>query len=663
MTTRTRAWFHAPPEAWAWRVSLGLVIASVLVATIRAGLDGWIPTNDAAPMVMRSSHSLGAHPTWFGLYAWPTSEALGEPTFTLGPWQLWWMWLPIRLMGTTWGPLLSMAALNSAWIMLTTWLVKRHMGYRYAIAVTVFFAALIWTISADTFFSPVPVVATIPPLAAFCFIAWLVALGDRRSILWFALAANILVLGHPEASLIVAMVGFAALVAFALHVVRERRTAPQSWPEARRATLGSLAAAVGVAVVAWLPPLGQELFGDPGNITNMIRGHAASDTSWLSPGRCIQAASSLFAGPPFWFRDSTEHSFLTLTGALPSPRAAVVSLTVLGLVIVALVVLAIRRRDRTSVVTLALGAVAVASSIVHALNAPYGQYFLPLWVVAMFTTFAVTIAMIRSAPRPVIVRGVPVAVGLGVALFLVTFPRTDIPHSTAGSMAEIRDSHYLNDRVLPELRGQGTVMLQPAFTGMFPYASALAIALDNANIPVCARRIVSFIGFHDPDCSTPGRRISVTYQSGARFIALHPGERLLARIDRLTPAEQRTFGELSLAIWNGLGSLGAAGRPLERTAAYRALVEDARHPSLAQLDADSAELFDDPRRITADFDTRDDFARLITMTDDASGGRVSVAGLPGVSGTDLVLWARLLQRLDRGIIVIAAPDDRRVGAR
>ncbi len=259
---------------WVFRAVAALTVAPIVATAIRFGLDGWIPVNDAAPTVIRSKYALTFHPTLVGMFT-DASGWIHASTFFAGPWQLWWMSLPIRVLGFTWGPLLSMAALNSCWILLAGFCVRRAFGRPTAIAALGSLALLLWSIGFGMAVTPVPMAMVLPGFAAFVMIAWAVAAGDDRSIWAMAVIGNFLVLDHLVLSRLVPSIALAALCCWGFWVIRVRSRNPAGWPGRRRRAIGTLAIGAGLTLVAWTPSIIQEITNDPGNLTNLVRANAA----------------------------------------------------------------------------------------------------------------------------------------------------------------------------------------------------------------------------------------------------------------------------------------------------------------------------------------------------------------------------------------------------
>src|SRR5690606_13414951 len=122
---------------------------------------------DGASTVLRAKYALSSDPSLIGMYAYMSSTWIDTPTFFPGPWQLWWMSVPIRVLGTRWGPLLSMAVLNALWYVLAGWLAKRRFGVGAGVGVLLVLAAFSWSLGLASTFTPVPIVAVVIAFAAF----------------------------------------------------------------------------------------------------------------------------------------------------------------------------------------------------------------------------------------------------------------------------------------------------------------------------------------------------------------------------------------------------------------------------------------------------------------------------------------------------------------
>ena len=541
-----------------------------------------------------------------------------------------------------------MAVLNSLFLLLAAWCVRRRLGDRSAIFALVFLGLLTWSFGADAFHSPVPVVAAAAPFAAFCFAAWALAAGDEGVLPVVVGLAAYLGLCHPSTAVLVPVIGLSALVLWFVAMRRRQRTDPASWDGYRRRSIRAAVVAIGIAVVLWIPPLIQELTTNPGNLTHLYRASGQIPT-WMGPQRSAASVFTLFSGWPFWFRGSTDHSFLTGTAPIPSSAATVLTAVLFVVVALAAGWLAYRRVDRPAFSAVVLAVCAAFASWLHFLRSPSGQYFLPIWGVAAFVTFAFAYAFVRALPDRLKHVAPVVAVVFTAVLALLNLPQRPIPHFTASTAQERRISRALDRRILPAVRDRGTVHMAPAFYGTYPYAAALVVALDDAGVPVCADHIVSFQGYRNAACEGHRPGLTVIYRSAATFTHPPEGETVVARYGTLTPAEQQDWKELSLAVSGAIDALDRSGQPMRLTPAYRAAMRTGRVPDLRG--AHAPEFLADPGLVNTSFSAQGSLARYVRMAADRSNGRVALTKLPGVSDADLLRWARLRTKLARGVVV------------
>lgn len=639
--------------SWAYRIVAVSVIVPIVLSAVLAAHGGWIPTNDAAAVVLRAKYSLGSSPDLLGLYAWPSSAAIGVSTFSPGPWQLWWMALPIDLLGTTWGPLLSMAVLNSVFVLVAGWAVRRRLGDGSGIAALGFFALLIWSFGADAFASPVPVVAVVAPLAAYCFVAWALAAGDDDLLPVFAGLASFLTLGFPETTLIVPFLGVATLTLWFIGLRKRRALDVGAWPSLEGRVFRRLGAAVLVTFVIWLPPVIQEITSGHGNLGNLYQAQGEMPR-WMSGPTSVGALFSLFARYPFWLRGSTEHSFLTFNGPMPSAPAIVGAVAGVGAALVAAVIVSHRRGDHAASTAVVLAVWAMVAAWLHLVRSPHGQYFLPIWPIMMFVTFALVYTGTRALPASLVARAPIVAVSAALVVMVATLPDRPIPHFTATSPAQVRISRAMNASVVTAVRDRGTVSVEAASSATYPYVAALAVALDDARVPMCADHVVSFSGYDNPACDRPVPGVVVTYRPDATSTRVPSGETIIARYDPLTSTERAEWERLSRMLRSGIDRLVTTGSPLPVADRYRDLLPD--EWVVSADGAASVRFVDDPRLLVTDFDAQTVFADAVVSVDAASHGREALVRLQGMSDADLLRWVELRRKLADGIVVTARPS-------
>lgn len=508
-----------------FRTVAALTILPIVIGAILAGLGGWIPTNDGASTVLRAKYAIGSDPSLVGMFAYMSSTWAQTPTYFPGPWQLWWMSIPIRVLGTGWGTLLSMAVLNSLWFLLAGWLTKRRFGVGVGSAVMIFLALLVWSLGLQTTRTSVPMVAVMLVYAVFLFLAWTVSTGDERVLPWIALSANYLVLNHLQLTRLVPVIGLAAVSSWIVVIVRERRVGGEAWRDKKRRSLRAWAIAWGVTVVMWTPTIVQQFTSSNGNLTNLGRAASASRLDPLARlSGAFPYATQLYSQPHLWLRGSVSR-----IGDLPSTQATVVATIVLALLTFGLGYVSFRRRDRSAFCAVGLAAVVYFATWYNFAGTPFGLYVLPLWPNAMFVTFALGFALVRAVPGPVL-RGVRLdarlgAVGVAAVVSVLTFTTTQNPVANMGSPDQREASRLINRAVIDAVQGHGTVRLEEG-EKMFPYASALAVALNDAGVPFCHADILSLQKSVVPEC----------------------GERKTDVVISIDPAASRPLGSTSRVI-------------------------------------------------------------------------------------------------------------------
>lgn len=516
-------------DRWIFWAVAALTVLPMLIGAVVAGSRGWIPTNDGASTVLRAKYALSSDPSLIGMYAYMSSTWIDTPTFFPGPWQLWWMSVPIRVLGTRWGPLLSMAVLNALWYVLAGWLAKRRFGVGAGVGVLLVLAAFSWSLGLASTFTPVPIVAVVIAFAAFVFIAWVVATGDERALPWLALSASFLVLDHLQLTRIVPSIGVAALGSWVVVVLRDRKADEAVWPERKRRSIRAWLLAVAVGVVMWVPSIVQQVTSSDGNLTNLYRAATASRLDPLAKlGWAYPYTVQLYSPPHFWLRGSVSRV------TEPPSEPTIVAVTIaLGLLVVAAGYVSFRRRDRAAFCGVALAVVVFFATWYNFAGTPLGLYVLPLWPSTLFVTFAIAFALIRALP-PASLHGFrPVAVGLAVVLAALTFTHTPNPAPTMGTDFQRRTSRMFDRTVIEAVKGRGTVRLARE-NAMFPYLSALAVALDDAGVPVCRTQILSLKRSAIPRCGDRTTDVTISIDGTDRR-PRGPGTRVIARSSGTPP--------------------------------------------------------------------------------------------------------------------------------
>src|SRR3954453_21717198 len=121
-----------------WVRRNGLVLATglaaalpVLVSTVRAVADGWLPLGDRAVIGIRAFDVLSTHPPLVGQYS-AASQVIGEPVLSPGPMLYWLLALPVRLGGVA--PVVAMGIVNTCAVVGVVVLAKRRGGLPFMFA-------------------------------------------------------------------------------------------------------------------------------------------------------------------------------------------------------------------------------------------------------------------------------------------------------------------------------------------------------------------------------------------------------------------------------------------------------------------------------------------------------------------------------------------------
>lgn len=632
-----------------------LGVVPIVVAVVRQGVTGWIPALDAAPTVVRAKFALGTSPTLVGMYTDSSRYADGA-TYFPAAWQLYWLWSPVRLFGTTWGPLIGMGLLNIAWLLLAGWFVKRRLGYRAGAAALVFAALLNWVLSPGLLVSPVPMVMVLPAFVAFIFGSWALAAGDEGVFPLLAVVANFLILDHLVLTILVPAIGFVALGCWAGGLVLQWRSRQgDTWPDRRRRAVRAAAGALGVTVVMWLPVVVQQVTHSPGNLTNLWRAGGSQPDAVLSVADAVRKWLSLFVAPDFWLRPSRTSSYLLSNAPPPSTAALAVAGLGIGGLWALLAFGALRRRDRatlSAVLLAAVGSIAACASIIRAVGPtrnPFAAYIQSSWVVAMFVTFALGYGVVRAAPIRVRgwAPGALVAVALVVAV--ANLPHAVVNHGvTVASDEVIERSRVLNALMLDAVADGDSVAVRAGGYGAYPYTAAAIVALDDAGIRFCASAIGQFQPSPIPGCGqSPDVSHEIRFVRGDGTGDAGNGWRVLGTATSFTVAERSELARLTSRVSSAADDDGIGFSP-----AFRELVDT--EDDLADIRAIVADdtILNPPGGLMSTPHGRQRLATIVQMAEGVVLAHprsdypddVSPVQIPGIERRELVRWADLTPR-------------------
>jgi len=249
------------PLAIAAIVASPLILAAVLLAT-----RPWAPVLDMAMTELRVRDVGTRHTPLIGLPGrigiFPKQGSHPGPLsfYLLAPFY--------RLSGATaWGLELGSVAINTIAVALVVWIGHRRAGLLGTIALGAVAAIAVRGYGLNVLTHPwnpyFPVLIWLVVLAA----AWSVVMGDH----WMAVVAVVAasVAAQTHVSYLLNAIAMSALV-LAVMAWRMRR------PDERPVVLKPLLVTLGVGAVLWIPPLLDQLFRDPGNISALVK-HFASD--------------------------------------------------------------------------------------------------------------------------------------------------------------------------------------------------------------------------------------------------------------------------------------------------------------------------------------------------------------------------------------------------
>lgn len=637
-----------------YRLVAALTVIPILVAAVRDGLHGWVSVMDEAHTVIAARFALGSDPWLLGIFT-DASVWIDHAAFFPGPWWLWMMSIAIRLFGTTWGPLLSIAGLNVIWILLAGWSVKRRLGPRAAMGALVFLGMLTWALGASVFHSPSGQVMIVPVIAAFFFVAWAFAAGDE-GVLWaLALITNFIVLDEVVAIRLAPVVALAAVVVWGLGLYRLRRRRIDDWPLVRRRSIRAVIAAGVITVVMWIPTLIQQFTHDPGNLTNLWRAFRAQPDEPAIWGRAFGAIVSFFAGPPFWLRGSRNTNYLVY-GVPPATGVQIV----VGLVLVGAVVglgwSAWRRQDRPAFSVLVMGTVVFFTAWYNLANpanptgaTTYVGYYLSVWAVVMFMTFAIVFAFVRALPKRLMTARPYVALGGAAVLFALNLPHANFTLGTyASSDGMISTAHELDVEVLAAVEGRGRVAIAKSRILGSPYLSSLGVELNDAGVPICLYNHVQPPSVAIPLCTEVPFDVTIHVYRVADTPPSHRKGGIIARHDPLTAAEHRELRRLTAKVTDAV----AAAPPLRLTSRYQRDMSSTMPAGASRERLINPPFLADPM---ATPQSRTQFAQLVAKGSAGEKSRIPVH-VQGLSDGDLLRWGQLEARRYDFTIVVTMTD-------
>jgi hypothetical protein len=486
-------------------------ILPVWVAAFRVGVRHLVPVGDTAIMALRAPDVLSAHPPLIGM---PASSASGVEHIVHfpGAWQLYWLALPVKVLGSTWGTVVAMGALNTIWIVLIIWLLCRNLDPPTALWSIACVGAFTWSIGAGMLIDSWPLKMVLVPFLCVAVAAWCTAVGDRVALVVLAVAANYAWLDHLVLALVVPSVALIGCAGFVASHLRANRADPAGRTDRRRRFTRAVGLAGAVTFVMWLPAIVQQVTHSPGNLRLLVTGAEGGPAPIHSMSSAVHVVASLIGRPPFWLRGTLEDPTFYrahLTGFAGGSTTWFDLVVAVGGVVVfgVLTVLAVGARDRVGLALLAISTTATLGSIATIYLAPVTtavvpEYLYSVWVTAVLAWLAVLVNVIR---RTGIAAAPATAFGaLGVA---VVFGVLNLPTSHTGYTFRPEENTIAGQAsaaVIAHLDGTEpvAVTLENTFTQNADYLSALLVALRDHGIAFCYPTPNTSLYDFIPDCGT-----------------------------------------------------------------------------------------------------------------------------------------------------------------
>jgi hypothetical protein len=357
----------------AWFVRHRLVLVTglaaslpVIVSTVNAMSNGWLPLGDDAITAVRSFDVLSTHPPLLG----PISSSgmlIGHAVQSPGPMLFWLLAIPVRL-GPL-GPAVWMGVVNVCCVIGIVALARRRGGLPLMFAGGAAVAAMCGSLDSHLWHDLWGPAVTLLPFTLLFFLAWSVACGEYRLLPLTALVASFTIQAHLTYILPVAAILTVAVV----FLVVSKQKIPRRW------LWGTLA----VVAVCWCLPLAEEAVHRPGNVERIVEAATAVKQSYGASGGARTVVRAVGATPG-WL-EGPRTPFGRVAEVIQDPLPFAIATAVLVLVLLGgLAVAALRsgRRDVAAAAVLALALMVSLFAVVA--NSPSGN---PLFATISYTTW------------------------------------------------------------------------------------------------------------------------------------------------------------------------------------------------------------------------------------------------------------------------------------
>lgn len=562
---------------------VGLVVLPVVVATVRAVVDHWVPLGDDAYFSIRAADVWTArHFPLLGTWS-SASLTLGRNVNNPGPLLFDALAVPVKLFGSAPGVAIGVGALNAAAIIGIGWIAHRRGGLMLLVPAMIVTAALGWTMGSELLFDPWQPHSMLLPFLCFLFLVWGMADGDLALVPWAVGVGSLLVQTHLSYAYLVPGLGLIGVLGLVWRMRRRIRSDGAAGSEPRRRIAHVGAVTTVVVVVCWLPPLIDQIAG-VGNISALLDTGGGASGPTLGPTRAARVIASVLSLPPFWFRHSFADTLAPARGAtggpggvglahMPSLPLALASSVLLVALLVASAVLARRQKDEAALTAIAIACFGLVAAYFTATRIPIELFgaaahqFRFLWPLGAFLAFAILATLVRSVTRSsaparnktLVVAGAAVVAALS-ALTLPAYNAAVGPAMNLWAEPVVRDL----DHQLAARPPKGPLLMDFSNIAFLePYSTTLLAQLQRSGVGFVTdqagqlRQIGSARRFNGHNA-----RARVLYRlangatstpAGWRRIAFHPGLDRADRseLDRLEASGQRSRRRTDLERrWN-----------------------------------------------------------------------------------------------------------------
>jgi hypothetical protein len=591
---------------WLWIAAIAVAILPIVVATVRAVSDHWIPVGDDAFFTIRARDVFSTrHIPLLGTWT-SASLTVGRNINNPGPLFFDLLAIPVTVLGGTAGLAIGVGLLNSLTVGGIAWTAHRRGGPLLVVVAMLATTVMCWSMGSQMLFDPWQPHALLLPFLLYLFLAWSLACGDRVALPWMVFVGSLLVQTHLTYAYNVPalfLVGVAGLVLFRRRAGREV-VGEEGAPVPQPGLVPVIVTTAAVGVACWAQPLAEQLFRN-GNMTNLVKATSASQGRTLGFEHSFQVIAKVVSLPPFILRPSFKDAYDPAVAGtrggpggiglqtLPSLGASLLSLAVLVGVLVVAALLARRAGDRPVVWAAVTGVVALAVGIYTSSSIPIGIFgvaahqFRWLWPVGAFLLFTLLATVVRAvaqwSPQQIAARGRTLAFGFTVPIVLVAVLALPYYNAMAGpaesewAIPVIRDI----DRQMGSLKGRGPLLYDfSEIQFAEPYSTAIMAELQRRDVDfvVAADCLPCQLG---PNRAYDGHnaKARILYRLGTDARKAPPGGELVAYHAGNTPAQRRELATLRQDVVDYI----AAGR-LRLTGEGRKLV--AKQPNLHALRGD-----------------------------------------------------------------------------